>query len=179
MIRNGLLTTARQFNCSHFNSRPDEGDISLLVIHNISLPPGQFDNNFVEAFFCGTLDPGIAPYFEKIASLRVSSHLYIKRDGSLLQFVPFHKRAWHAGVSTFEGRQNCNDFSIGIELQGTDDTSYTAAQYQQLISVTRVILAEYPKINRNRIVGHSDIAPDRKSDPGESFEWSKYLDSLA
>ena len=178
MIKNGLLDSANQLSSPHFNNRPDENDVSLLVIHNISLPPEQFDNDCVEQFFCGSLDHTVDPYFEHIKNLRVSAHLFIKRDGSLIQFVPFHKRAWHAGESNFRGRENCNDYSIGVELQGTDSLAYTDEQYQRLIEVTKILMAVYPGIKTDRIVGHCEIAPERKTDPGDSFEWSRYLDAI-
>ncbi len=163
---------------SHYDERPDEKDISLLVIHNISLPPGDFNNSFVEDFFMGSLDASQHAYFQEINHLRVSSHLYIRRDGSVIQFVPFHKRAWHAGVSEFEGRERCNDFSIGIELQGEDNLAYSEQQYTCLVQVTQNILQAYPLINQERITGHSDIAPGRKTDPGPAFDWQRYLSQL-
>jgi AmpD protein len=162
----------------HCDERPDENDISLLVIHNISLPPSEFQHNYVEDFFMGKLDPKGHPYFKEIASLRVSSHLYIRRNGLIIQFVPFHKRAWHAGVSVFDGREACNDFSIGIELEGQDDLAYSQEQYQSLIQVTKNIMSTYPLINQRRITGHSDIAPGRKTDPGPAFDWRHYLSAL-
>ncbi|TQV83016.1 1,6-anhydro-N-acetylmuramyl-L-alanine amidase AmpD [Aliikangiella coralliicola] len=178
MIVSGLLKQARFIESPHYNERPDADDISLLVIHNISLPPGNFSSNYVEKFFQGQLEPASDPYFQKIADLQVSAHLYIRRRGEIIQFVPFQKRAWHAGVSNFKGRENCNDFSIGIELEGTDELEYTDEQYDALIEVTRYLQQKYPKITNGRIVGHCDIAPQRKTDPGESFDWTRYLDSL-
>ena len=171
MIIDGKITSATQSHCEHFDHRPLTDDISLLVIHNISLPPGQFGNSYVEQFFAGQLKKEVHPFFCEIDGVRVSSHLYIKRDGQLVQFVNLNERAWHAGVSSFEGREKCNDFSIGIELEGTDDLPYTDQQYQQLAEVTKQIMIAYPKITLDRVCGHSDIAPGRKTDPGEAFDW--------
>ena len=175
------LKGAIKIESDHCDLREQE-DISLLVIHNISLPPAisekDFDNDFVEDFFTGKLDSKLHPYFESIANVRVSSHLYIKRDGTLIQFVPLNLRAWHAGVSNFKGREKCNDFSIGIELQGTDDLPFTKAQYNKLVEVTRQIQGMYPKIKKDNIVGHSDIAPGRKTDPGPCFDWNLYISQL-
>lgn len=157
-------------------------DIDLLVIHNISLPPAQtdadFSNQYVEDFFAGQLDIDCHPIFAELAGVRVSSHLYIKRDGSLIQFVSLFKRAWHAGVSQFNGRDKCNEFSIGIEMQGTDFLPYTEMQYQTLVGVTKTIQSYFPNISVDKIVGHEDIAPGRKTDPGPSFDWQKYKSQL-
>lgn len=178
IICNGLLKEARWVASPNFGTRPQQGDISLLVVHNISLPPGQFANGCVERFFCNVLDKNEHPYFEAIAELKVSSHLFIQRDGSCIQFVNFDDRAWHAGQSEFCGRDNCNDYSIGIEMEGTDDTPYTDAQYQALAEVTLALLEYYPRINTERITGHENIAPGRKTDPGPAFDWSKYKKML-
>ena len=153
-------------------------EVSLLVIHNISLPPGNYGGDHIEKFFTNQLDHEEHPYFQEISNLKVSSHILIKRDGSIIQFVPFNMKAWHAGVSNYKGREDCNEFSIGIELEGTDETSYTDAQYDTLIKMTMEIMALYPGIKKDDIVGHSDIAPGRKTDPGESFDWNHYLSSL-
>ena len=161
-------------NCS---SR-EKGEISLLVIHNISLPPGKFGGGHVEEFFQNILDPQAHPYFDEIKELKVSSHLFIDRDGSITQFVPFDKKAWHAGVSNFNGRENCNEFSIGIELEGTDELEYTQEQYDTLVEVSRELMVSYPLITKGNIVGHCDIAPGRKTDPGETFDWDLYLSRL-
>ncbi len=163
----------------HADARPDPDDISLLVIHNISLPPGQFGQSYISDFFLGHLDAHAHPYFATIASLRVSAHLLITRQGEVLQFVPFEQRAWHAGVSSFQGRQRCNDFSIGIELEGTDLLPYTTAQYTALSSVTRYLMRCYQAITLGRIVGHCDIAPGRKNDPGMAFDWAQYRCALS
>lgn len=158
-------------NCS---DRPDQNDISLLVIHNISLPPGQFGGSHIDALFCNQLDSQAHPYFATICELRVSAHLLIQRDGIVVQYVPFNRKAWHAGKSSFEGREECNEYSIGIELEGTDDLPFTDAQYEQLARITRLLMAAYPAITPERITGHSDIAPGRKTDPGPCFDWVRY-----
>ena len=170
---NGWLVEARQVPSPHFDCRPDNELPSLLVIHNISLPPGEFGGPWIDALFTGTLDPHAHPFFAHIAHLRVSAHCLIRRDGEIVQYVPFDKRAWHAGVSAWHGRERCNDFAIGIELEGTDNQSYTEAQYQQLAAVTRTVIELYPAIADN-MTGHSDIAPERKTDPGPAFDWAKF-----
>ncbi|PCM50535.1 1,6-anhydro-N-acetylmuramyl-L-alanine amidase AmpD [Pseudomonas fluorescens] len=162
----------------NFNERP-AGEISLLVIHNISLPPAQFATGKVQEFFQNRLDVTEHPYFAGIADLRVSAHFLIERDGSVTQFVSCLERAWHAGVSMFEGRETCNDFSVGIELEGTDDLPFTDAQYQALITLTRQLQTAFPAITGARICGHSDIAPGRKTDPGPAFDWAGYRAALA
>ncbi len=174
----GLLDAARQVSSPNCDERLAGGDIDLLVIHGISLPPAQFGGPYIEQLFTNRLDPAAHPYFADIAHLRVSAHLLIRRDGELVQFVPFNRRAWHAGVSSFCGRERCNDFSIGIELEGTDSTPYTAAQYAQLVAVTRALQQAYPAIVADHIVGHCDIAPGRKTDPGPAFDWAAYRDAL-
>lgn len=156
----------------NFDDRPAGVAIDTLVIHNISLPPGQFGGCHVDELFCNRLDPDGHPYFAGIAHLRVSAHLLIDRNGALTQFVAFDKRAWHAGVSTYDGRERCNDFSIGIELEGTDQTPYTRRQYLALAQVVPRLLARYPALNLKRMVGHSDISPGRKTDPGPAFDWT-------
>ena len=159
-------------------SEREANDISLLVLHNISLPPGKFGGGYVEKFFLNELDSQEHPYFKEIDDLKVSSHLYIKRDGSITQFVPLDKKAWHAGISSFKGRENCNEFSIGVELEGTDEVPYERAQYTSLIEITMFLMKQYPRLNKDNIVGHSDIAPERKTDPGISFDWDYYLSKL-
>ncbi len=161
----------------NFNARP-LGEVSLLVIHNISLPPAQFKTGKVQAFFQNQLDVTEHPYFAGIADLRVSAHFLIERDGEVTQFVSCLDRAWHAGVSSFEGRETCNDFSVGIELEGTDEQPFTDAQYVALIDLTRQIQSVFPAITAARICGHSDIAPGRKTDPGPYFEWPRYKAAL-
>lgn len=167
MINQHQLSLAQQIHSINYNERPNN-EISLIVIHNISLPPGQFNNGNIERFFTNRLDPKAHPYFETIKDLKVSAHLLIKRDGAIVQFVPFDKRAWHAGESRFNGRENCNDFSIGIELEGSDNLAYETVQYHALQTTLKQLKAHYPI---EHIVGHSDIAPGRKTDPGQAFNW--------
>ncbi len=173
----GLLTTVTHIPSINFNQRPGL-DIDLLVIHCASLPEGEFENTILEELFSGQISSSKLEELGLARDLQVSTHLYIKRNGEIIQFVPFDKRAWHAGVSEFEGRKNCNDFSIGIELQGTVTTEFTQAQYAALIDVTKIIMDLYPKITANRIVGHSAIAPVRKQDPGVKFNWQFYLANI-
>lgn len=175
---NGWLKDVRHCPSTHFNARPAGTEVSLLVIHNISLPPGQFGTGCVQQFFSGTLDRQAHPYFAEIAELRVSAHFLIERDGSVTQFVSCHDRAWHAGQSCFDGRENCNDFSLGIELEGTDDQPFADAQYASLIALTHALQQTFPRITRARITGHEHIAPGRKTDPGPCFDWTRYLDQL-
>jgi AmpD protein len=174
----GWLSPVVRCPSPNFNARPTLDDISLLVIHNISLPPGQFGNHYVERFFCNQLPRNDHPYFATICHLEVSAHCLIDRDGRVTQFVSFADRAWHAGASSFSGRDNCNDFSIGIELEGTDDQPYADAQYTSLVAITRLLLVRYPALNAQRIVGHSAIAPGRKTDPGPAFDWQQYFGLL-
>lgn len=162
----------------NFDVRPDPNDISLLVIHCISLPPGEFGNHFIDQLFCNQLKGDDHPYFMGIYQLKVSAHLLIKRDGDCVQYVPFNQRAWHAGQSSYEGRERCNDFSIGIELEGTEHTAYTDKQYRRLAEVIDTLLHEYPTLSKQHITGHSDIAPGRKTDPGASFNWPKLFNLL-
>ncbi|OCG03084.1 hypothetical protein A9G12_09220 [Gilliamella sp. wkB112] len=170
-IINGWLQNVKQVISPFYNERPQDQPISLLVIHNISLPPNQYGGPYVEQLFTGKLDPNADPYFATIYQLQVSSHLFIRRDGEIIQFVPFDKRAWHAGKSQFNGQENCNDFSIGIELEGCDTEDFTELQYQQLATITLLLQQYYPIVN---ITGHSDIAPQRKTDPGPCFDWQYY-----
>lgn len=156
----------------------EESAINLLVVHNISLPPKQFGGPYIDQLFAGCLNPDEHAYFKDIAGIRVSSHLLIRRDGELVQYVPLHKRAWHAGLSSYQGREKCNDFSIGIELEGADDVEYETAQYRVLAKVARLLLQAYPNMNRERITGHSDIAPGRKTDPGPAFDWDYFCQQL-
>lgn len=176
-LSKGLLIPCQFLVSSNYDERPMATIIDMIVIHGISLPPAQFGNDYVEQFFTGKLAVDHHPYFATIAELKVSSHLFIKRTGDIIQFVPFHLRAWHAGQSIFQERERCNDFSIGIELEGTDDLPYEKIQYVQLAVVIKLLQQAYPAISRDRIVGHSDIAPGRKTDPGEAFDW-QYLDCL-
>ena len=166
------LQAAHRVPSPNCNERPAGTVIDLLVIHSISLPAGQFDGHCVEQLFTNCLDCQAHPSFGDLDGVCVSAHLFIRRDGSLIQFVPFHLRAWHAGASHFAGRDNCNDFSIGIELEGTEQSAYTQAQYRQLAAVVKTLKQSYPAIDDSRMVGHSDIAPGRKSDPGPLFDWA-------
>lgn len=175
----GLLRGVRQVLSTHHDARPPGCQPELIVIHGISLPPGQFGGPYVEQLFTGDLDPAAHPYFATIAGGRVSAHLLIRRDGEPLQFVPFGARAWHAGRSCWRGREACNDFSIGIELEGADDVPYTAAQYATLAATVRSLCAAYPGLDVQKLVGHSDIAPGRKTDPGPSFDWPRLQALLA
>ncbi|PIE43821.1 MAG: 1,6-anhydro-N-acetylmuramyl-L-alanine amidase AmpD [Gammaproteobacteria bacterium] len=176
--QDGWLSAASKIASPNFDQRPNPQDISLLVIHNISLPPGEFDTGYIEQFFCNQLDCDLHPFFDEIRAVKVSAHFLIKRDGRLVQFVATSKRAWHAGKSFFQGRDCCNDFSIGIEMEGTDDKPYTTPQYNRLREVTLELMQQYPAIDPGRIVGHCDIAPTRKTDPGPAFDWARYKNSL-
>ena len=177
-IRNGWLQTARRCISPNQDERPVDAKLDLLVIHNISLPPGQYGGAWIEDLFLNRLDTAAHPYFAGIAGLRVSAHLLIRRDGELVQFVPFHRRAWHAGVSSYQGRTACNDYAIGIELEGSDDEPFADVQYRRLAAVTQTLVQAYPDITPERIVGHSDIAPGRKTDPGPFFDWARYRTDL-
>ena len=160
------------------DARPAGAAPSLIVVHGISLPPGEFGGPEIEALFMNALDWDAHPYFGEIRGLEVSSHLLIRRDGSVLQFVPFTERAWHAGESCFRGRHRCNDFSIGIELEGEDETPYEDCQYDVLHAVIRALCASYPALSPRTVAGHSDIAPGRKTDPGPAFDWLRLYDGL-
>jgi AmpD protein len=161
-------------NC---DERPAATIIDLIVIHAISLPPGEFGGPWIDALFTNTLDPNAHPYFQEIHQLRVSAHLLIRRDAEIVQYVPFHQRAWHAGHSCYQGRERCNDFSIGIELEGCDHIAYSDAQYQMLAQIIPLLRNTYPAISPQRLAGHCDIAPGRKTDPGPAFRWN-YLREL-
>ena len=169
------LDCARRVDSPNYSARPLEEDVSLLVIHNISLPPGEFGGPHIDALFCNSLDCEVHPFFEEIKHLQVSSHLLINREGEFTQYVPFNMKAWHAGKSRYEGRSECNEFSIGIELEGCDDIPYTQEQYASLQGVSNCLLKHYPAMSCQRITGHCDIAPERKTDPGPSFDWQHYL----
>ena len=175
----GLLRGARQVLSPHCDERPPGMLPELIVVHGISLPPGEYGGPWIERLFTGGLDSGAHPYFASIAALRVSAHLLVRRDGAPLQFVPFGLRAWHAGVSSWQGRSACNDFSVGIEMEGTDEGLYESAQYRTLSALIAALCTAYPSLARERVVGHSDIAPGRKSDPGARFEWQLLRDLLA
>jgi AmpD protein len=167
----GIVSAAHQTPSPNCDSRPDGEVLTLIVIHNISLPPGVFGGSEIIDLFTNRLDCAAHPYFAELAGLRVSSHFLIRRDGALIQFVPCARRAWHAGASTWRGRERCNDFSIGIELEGTDDLAYTELQYARLGALLDVLRARYPTLLD--CAGHSDIAPGRKTDPGSAFDWSR------
>jgi AmpD protein len=166
----GWLSHTTRRPSPHRDLRPTDGDIDLLVIHSISLPPGEFGGPWIDDLFLGRLDPNAHPYFSGIAHVRVSTHLLIRRDGDRIQYIPFCERAWHAGVSCFEGRERCNDFSIGIELEGTDELPFTDAQYASLAELTRALFERYGRLE---LAGHADIAPGRKTDPGPHFDWAR------
>lgn len=176
-LKTGLLSGATYLPSPNCNARPQGIMIDTVIVHGISLPPGEFNTGAIEEFFCERLDFSTHPYFETIANLHVSAHLLIDREGKIIQFVPFNQRAWHAGQSTFQGKDNCNDYSIGIELEGTDEVPYEKIQYERLAEVTAALLLAYPALTRKRVVGHSDIAPGRKTDPGPMFDWG-YFDCL-
>lgn len=169
---------ARQVASPHWDPRPPGSAPELVIIHGISLPPGRFGGPWVDQLFLGTLDPEAHPSFRALQGLRVSSHFLIRRQGELVQYVPVHHRAWHAGRSCFAGRDNCNDFSIGIELEGTDHRPYTAAQYRRLCATIRALRRAIPGLAGAPVVGHSDVAPDRKTDPGPAFDWSRLRRAL-
>ena len=175
----GWLEGVRRVPSENRDARPDPADISLVVVHGISLPPGEFGGDAIEALFTNRLDPDAHPYYPQVAHLRVSAHVLIRRDGSLVQFVPFGERAWHAGQSCHQGRTACNAFSVGIELEGADDIAYEPVQYRALAELIAALAERYPAITAGRVVGHSDIAPGRKTDPGPAFEWPRLAALLA
>jgi len=166
----GIATPARQLPSPNRDARPPGTAITLLVVHGISLPPGEFGGGAILDLFANRLDPAADPYYATIAALTVSAHFLIRRDGALIQFVPCAERAWHAGASSWQGRPRCNDYSIGVELEGADDVPYTAAQYAMLARLARALRRRYPIAD---IVGHSDVAPGRKTDPGPAFDWDR------
>jgi len=171
MDESGWIAGIRRIPSPNCDERPAGSAIELLVIHNISLPPGEFGGPGIVELFTNRLDPGAHPYYREIAGRKLSAHFLIRRDGELLQFVPCTQRAWHAGESNWCGRSRCNDFSIGIELEGTDDVPFEDAQYERLAGLARALAADYPGLHS---VGHSDIAPGRKTDPGPCFDWARY-----
>lgn len=177
VVEHGQLIGARQVPSPNYNQRPQGTEIQLLVIHNISLPPSQFGGGYIEQFFQNQLDWSVHPYFQTIEGMQVSAHVLILRTGEVLQFVNFNERAWHAGRSSYLGKAECNDYSIGIELEGSDDQPFSELQYQALSQVTHALRQAYPKI-ASHIAGHSDIAPQRKTDPGPYFQWQKFRDLL-
>ena len=177
-IKHHWLENCKKKPSQNFDARPKENYISLIVIHCISLPPGEFNSPYIDQLFANQLLPDQHPYFKEIYQLKVSSHLLISRKGIISQYVPSNHRAWHAGESEYQDRKQCNDFSIGIELEGTESIPYTEQQYTQLARVINVLLRHYPGLSRDRITGHSNIAPLRKTDPGDSFDWQKLFITL-
>jgi AmpD protein len=173
------LVDARHVLSPNCDDRPADSEISLIVVHGISLPPGEYGGPWIDDLFTNRLDHDAHPYFAGIKDLRVSSHVLIRRDGELVQYVPFTRRAWHAGQSCFRGRQACNDFAIGIELEGQDDVPYADVQYQRLAELITVLRRRFPAIRADSIVGHSDIASGRKTDPGAAFDWPRLKTLLA
>lgn len=168
------LAGVRRVPSPNYDTRPAGSMIDMLVIHSISLPPGEYGGDAIDRLFTNSLDPTAHPYYQTIASLRVSAHALIDRSGAITQYVPFELRAWHAGASSFAGRENCNDFSIGIELEGCDDQPYEQAQYHTLAELTRFLMRAWPGITAARIAGHCDVAAGRKTDPGPAFDWTYY-----
>jgi AmpD protein len=178
-VTTGLLAGVRQVLSPHRDARPAGVPPELIVLHGISLPPGEFGGRWIDRLFCGDLPAHAHPYFATLAGSRVSAHLLLCRAGIVTQYVPFEARAWHAGVSSYRGRTACNDFSIGIELEGADDVAYTDAQYRTSGALLAALCASYSTLSRERIVGHSDIAPGRKTDPGPAFDWHRLRGELA
>ena len=174
-----LVIGIRYVPSPNFDERPANTPLSLIVIHNISLPPNEFGGTYIQQLFTNQLNPNDHPYFSKIAGKKVSAHVLIRRDGELMQFVPFNKRAWHAGESSHKGRPRGNDYSIGIELEGADQIPYEPEQYAVLASLVDSLRMAYPSLTKEEIVGHSDIAPGRKSDPGLAFNWEYLRELLA
>jgi AmpD protein len=175
----GLLLGVRQVLSPHADERPAGVQPALLVVHGISLPPGEFGGPWIDRLFTGNLPPAAHAAFATIATLRVSAHVVIRRGGEITQYVPFTARAWHAGESSYQGRAACNDYSVGIELEGADELPYSAAQYDALAQLIKALCVAYPTLSRERLVGHSDIAPGRKSDPGAAFDWPRLRSLLA
>ena len=177
-VESGLIGEARQVPSPNYDDRPTGCCAELIIVHGISLPPGEFGGNWIDRLFTNTVDPAAHPYFREIADLRVSSHLLIRRDGELVQYVSLAKRAWHAGVSCYRDREKCNDFSIGIELEGSDDIPYAEVQYEILGAVVNALRTAYPQLVDAPIVGHCDVAADRKTDPGPAFDWNRLFAQL-
>ena len=171
----GICDQALWVPSPNFDARPEDARIELLVVHNISLPPGEFGGPWIDALFQNRLDPQAHPYFQEIEGLEVSAHFLIRREGALHQYVATEDRAWHAGVSSWQGRERCNDLSIGVELEGADDVPFAEPQYERLAELTRALFARYGRLD---IAGHADIAPDRKTDPGPWFDWARYEASV-
>jgi AmpD protein len=175
----GWIEGVRRVVSPNCDDRPSGAELSLIVVHGISLPPGKFGNGWIDRFFCNDLEEGAHPFFATIAGMAVSAHVLVARDGALTQYVPFTRRAWHAGKSNYCGREGCNDYSVGIELEGTDDLPYAAPQYLALAVLVATLRRTYPSLRSAAIVGHSDIAPGRKTDPGPSFDWRRLTQLLA
>lgn len=175
----GWIEGVRRVDSANCDDRSDAEDLSLIVVHGISLPPGEFGGAWIDRLFCGDLPPDAHPFFATIQGLKASAHVLIDRAGRLTQFVPFCRRAWHAGVSEYRGRSGCNDFSVGVELEGTDEIPYADAQYEALATLIKALRRAYPKLRRAEVVGHSDIAPGRKTDPGPAFDWDRLSKLLA
>ena len=178
LISNHLLDNIKLVKSPNYSDRTNESDIRLIVIHCISLPPKNYDNSYIEDFFCNKLNTNDHKYFKEIKNLKVSSHVLIKRSGEIIQFVPFNKKAWHAGSSIYRDEENCNEFSVGIELEGYHTEKYTNNQYESFVEVSKALINNYKDLDKNNIVGHSDISPERKKDPGKYFEWNYYLKRL-
>ena len=177
--RSGWIGGVRRVESPNSDERPLGTNVDLIVVHGISLPPGRYGEGWIDRFFLNELPAVADPFFSTIADLRVSAHVLIERDGALTQYVSFDRRAWHAGKSLYCGRDGCNDFSIGVELEGTDDDPYMSAQYEQLASLVIALRRAYPSLGTAEIVGHNDIAPGRKTDPGPSFDWGRLRGLLA
>jgi AmpD protein len=178
-IDSGLMLGVRQIASPNHDARAPGAEADLIVVHGISLPPGDFGGPWIDRLFTNTLPAEMHPYFAEVCSLRVSSHLVVQRDGAVTQYVRFTDRAWHAGTSNYQGREACNDFSVGVELEGTDTLEYEAVQYGALAEVVAALCAAYPRLSPQRIVGHSDISPGRKTDPGPAFDWPRALRLIA
>jgi len=172
----GWVEGVRRVPSPNRDARPAGAEVSLLLLHSISLPPGEYGGDEIERLFTNRLDPQAHPYFAEIAALEVSSHFLVRRDGALLQFVPVHERAWHAGASAWRGRERCNDFSIGIELEGSEEEAFAPVQYSTLAALARCLMAALPLRD---VAAHSEVAPGRKSDPGPHFDWPRFLSALA
>lgn len=167
----GLVQGVRYRPSPNCDDRPSGSTVDLVVVHGISLPPGEFGGPWIDRLFTNRLDPHAHPYFGEIHGLRVSSHLLVRRDGTAVQFVPLHRRAWHAGLSSYRGREQCNDYSVGIEVEGTDALPYEPVQYETLARLLQAIMERFPAVTPARVVGHADVSPGRKSDPGPAFDW--------
>jgi len=178
-VESGLIREARQVASQNFDDRPADCCAELIIVHGISLPPGEFGGEWIDRLFMNSIDPEVHPYFREIVDLRVSSHLLIRRDGELVQYVPLNKRAWHAGISCYREREQCNDYSIGIELEGTDEIPYTDGQYEALGMVIQALRNAIPSLGNAPVVGHCDVAAGRKTDPGPAFDWQRLFARLA